>query len=230
MPRTFTMVSVSIHAVVLSGVYVAQILSSEPLPIPRDGFVDAFRDQTVTPAAIIEPVRPKPATRAESLERSVSASAAPLDAPATVTPETGRENEASPMRSAGPVTGVEQGLDVGAPVGVIPGAAVPAPAPAPQQPIHLHSGIQPPRKIVDVKPIYPALAQIAHQEGVVILETIIDAVGGVETVRVLRGYPLLNQAAVHAVSQWRFTPALLNGQPVPVVMTVTVNFSLKVER
>jgi protein TonB len=226
MPRTFTLVSVSIHAVVLGGVYVAQSLSSGPLPVLRDAL--AFADQTIRPVAIVDP--PRPAQRVEASERSVSASAAPIAAPETVTPETGRENEVNPARSIGPVTGVEQGADIGAPVGVIPGAAATPPEPAPHQPIHLHSGIQAPRKIVDVKPIYPALAQTARKEGVVILETIIDARGEVEAVRVLRGYDLLNQAAIDAVSQWRFTPALLNGQPVPVVMTVTVNFALKVER
>jgi protein TonB len=225
MPRTFTLVSVSIHAVVIGGVYVAQTLSSGPLPLLRDAL--AFADQTIRPVVIADIPLAKPAQHAEPTEQSVSASAAPVVAPATVTPETGRESETRSTRSAGPVTGVEQGLDVGAPVGVIPGAAAPPPEPVPPQPIHLHSGIQAPRKIVDVKPIYPTLAQTARKEGVVILETIIDARGEVEAVRVLRGYELLNQAAVDAVSQWRFTPALLNGQPVPVVMTVTVNFSLK---
>ena len=61
----------------------------------------------------------------------------------------------------------------------------------------------------------------------VILETVIDANGGVESVRVLRSVSLLDQAAVDAVKQWRFTPAMLNGQAVPVVMTVTVNFTLQ---
>jgi protein TonB len=93
--------------------------------------------------------------------------------------------------------------------------------------VRLHSGIQPPRKIVDVSPQYPPLARAAHQQGVVILETVIGVQGAVETVHVLRGFPLLDDAAVEAVKQWRFTPAQLNGQPVPVVMTVTVNFTLR---
>jgi len=93
--------------------------------------------------------------------------------------------------------------------------------------MHLHSGIVAPRKIVDVAPVYPALAQQVRKEGVVILETVIDANGGVESVRVLRSVAMLDQAAVDAVRQWRFTPAMLNGQAVPVVMTVTVNFTLQ---
>jgi protein TonB len=84
-----------------------------------------------------------------------------------------------------------------------------------------------PVKIADVPPIYPALSRNAHIQGVVILEAVLDAKGRVESVRVLRSVPTLDQAAVDAVQQWRFTPALLNGQPVPVVMTVTVNFTLQ---
>ena len=54
-----------------------------------------------------------------------------------------------------------------------------------------------------------------------------NAQGGIESVRVLRSIPVLDQAAVDAVQQWRYTPGLLNGQAVPVVMTVTVNFRLQ---
>ena len=64
-------------------------------------------------------------------------------------------------------------------------------------------------------------------EGVVILEAVIDADGSVTSVKVLRSIPLLDDAAVKAVRGWRFTPARLNGQAVPVVMTVTVNFTLQ---
>jgi protein TonB len=84
-----------------------------------------------------------------------------------------------------------------------------------------------PVKMTDVAPVYPVMAKSAHVQGVVILEAVLNAQGGVESVRVLRSIPWLDQAAVDAVQQWRFTPALLNGQPVPVVMTVTVNFTLR---
>ena len=87
--------------------------------------------------------------------------------------------------------------------------------------------MEPPRRVVNVDPVYPSLAQTAHKEGVVILEATIDARGRVMDVRVLRSLPLLDQAAVDAVKQWIYTPALLNGTPVPVVVTVTVNFELR---
>ena len=61
---------------------------------------------------------------------------------------------------------------------------------------------------------------------VVILEATISPQGKVTDIKVLRGIPLLDQAAVEAVRQWVYTPTLLNGVPVPVIMTVTVNFKL----
>jgi protein TonB len=103
-----------------------------------------------------------------------------------------------------------------------PPAAVVAPTP-----IHLHSGMTPPAKTVDVAPVYPAIAQSARVQGVVILEAVIDAQGRVTSAKVLRSIPLLDQAALDAVRQWRFTAARLNGEAVPVVMTITVNFTLQ---
>jgi periplasmic protein TonB len=103
------------------------------------------------------------------------------------------------------------------------------PSPPPQPPVRLHSGMQPPTKIVHVNPIYPPLARAARREGLVVLEAVIDVRGNVTTVNVLQSVPLLDQAAVDAVRQWRFTPTLMSGEPVPIVMTVTVNFQLQRE-
>jgi TonB family protein len=95
-----------------------------------------------------------------------------------------------------------------------------------QAPVRVGGNIKPPTKITDVKPIYPADAQAARVQGVVILEATIDSVGNVRTAKVLHGPPLLQQAAVDAVQQWQFAPTLLNGVAVPVIMTVTVNFTM----
>jgi len=116
------------------------------------------------------------------------------------------------------------------------GAAPPPPPPAPpwirdgvttSNPVRIGGAILPPTKTKDVRPIYPAIAQSAHTQGVVILEVIVGADGRVNEARVLRAIPLLDQAAIDAVKDWEFTPTLLNGVPVPVIMTVTVNFTLK---
>jgi protein TonB len=103
----------------------------------------------------------------------------------------------------------------------------PAVPSAPQEPVRLHAGIQTPRKTIDVAPKYPSLARASHVEGIVILEVIIDEGGQVTSTRVLKSVALLDQAAVDAVRQWKFVPARLNGEPIPIVMTVTVSFTLK---
>jgi protein TonB len=77
-----------------------------------------------------------------------------------------------------------------------------------------------------VNPVYPDIAQRANVQGVVILECVISATGRVEDVKVLRGIPLLNDAAIAAVKQWKYMPTLLEGVPVSVVMPVTVQFQL----
>ncbi len=98
-------------------------------------------------------------------------------------------------------------------------------APADQAPVRVGGDIKEPTKIRDVKPIYPVDAQAANVQGVVILEATIGPAGNVINVKVLRSIALLDQAAIDAVRQWQFTPTLLNGVAVPVLMTVTVNFT-----
>jgi TonB family protein len=85
--------------------------------------------------------------------------------------------------------------------------------------------IQEPRRIKHVSPVYPAEAMRAGQCGAVVLETLIDREGLVSDARVLRSVPGLDEAAARAVLQWRYTPTLVNGQAIEVVMVVTVTFS-----
>lgn len=106
------------------------------------------------------------------------------------------------------------------------GDAPPPPPPPPPTPLRVGGGIREPRKIVNVPPVYPEAARTAGIEGVVILEAKIETDGSVSGLRVLRSIPDLDQAAINAVRQWVYQPTLLNGQPVAVTMTVTVNFSL----
>ena len=80
--------------------------------------------------------------------------------------------------------------------------------------------------MVYVAPVYPPLALAARVQGTVILQATIDEEGSVRKLSVLRGHPLLDDAALQAVAKWQFTPTLLNGTTVPIVMTVTVTFSL----
>lgn len=109
--------------------------------------------------------------------------------------------------------GIGQGIDAGA-GGVVSGA------------VRVGGNIESPTRIVHVRPVYPQEAQDASVQGVVILEVRIGTDGSVEDVVVLKSIPLLDQAAIDAVRQWRYTPTLINGKAVPVIMMVTVNFTL----
>ncbi len=96
-----------------------------------------------------------------------------------------------------------------------------------QQPVRVGGAVKAPTKIKNVWPVYPQVARDSNVSGVVILEVRIDAEGNVTDARVIRSVALLDEAAQEAVMQWKFTPTLLNGVAVPVIMTVTVNFSLQ---
>jgi protein TonB len=85
--------------------------------------------------------------------------------------------------------------------------------------------VEPPSKIKDVKPVYPSIAQSAHVAGVVTIEATIGPEGKVVDAKVVHSIPMLDQAALDAVRQWEYTPTLLNGERVPVLVTVNINFT-----
>jgi len=100
-------------------------------------------------------------------------------------------------------------------------------APPDRSPVRVGGAIPQPTKTRDVRPVYPMIAQRARVQGIVIIEAKIDTTGKVGDLRVLRSIPLLDQAALDAVRQWEYEPTRLNGVPVPVIVTVTVNFTLQ---
>jgi TonB family protein len=106
-------------------------------------------------------------------------------------------------------------------------AIAPRPPPPAGGPLRVGGQIKEPKKLQHVDPVYPEVAKQARVQGVVILECTISPAGKVSEVKVLRGIPLLDLAAVEAVRQWVYTPTLMNGVPSPVIMTVTVGFHLQ---
>ena len=92
-------------------------------------------------------------------------------------------------------------------------------------PVRVGGQIKPPTKVKDVKPEYPAIARTARVAGAVTIEATIGEDGKVIDAKVVRSVPLLDQAALDAVRQWEYMPSLLNGVPVPVLVTVTINFT-----
>ncbi|MGA2569083.1 MAG: TonB family protein [Terracidiphilus sp.] len=91
---------------------------------------------------------------------------------------------------------------------------------------HISSGVMAGMLIHKVVPKYPAIPLAIRLSGTVVLEATISRNGTIENLRVLSGPPMLQQAARDAVSQWRYRPYLLNGQPVEVETTVSVEFTL----
>ena len=154
----------------------------------------------------------------------VNPTAAPVEAPSEIKPETGIE-----AGFEGQVGGVDGGLAGGVVGGITGGIPEPPPPPPPPptQPVRVGGNIKPPQKLKHVNPVYPPIAQSARVQGIVIIEATIGPTGAVQDAKVLRSIPLLDQAALDAVRQWQFTPTLLNGVPVPVIMTVTVQFTLQ---
>ncbi len=222
-PRRFiAFLSALVHAAILSTIFVTQLLSLGPLPVPRT--VLAFSD--AMPAHIYDvPLPPPP--RGTSAAPSGPENVAPIEAPPDIAPE-----RDMPTAPSGPeVTGV-RGIETGVIGGLdLSGSGLtveppPPPPPASREPIRLHAGMQAPRKTVNVPPHYPPHAQAARVEGTVVLDAVIDPTGRVTDVRVTHSVNLLDQAAVEAVRQWRFTPTLLNGEPVSILLTVTVRFTL----
>ena len=106
-----------------------------------------------------------------------------------------------------------------------PGGSTPA---APSiAPVRVGGLIREPVKLRHVPPVYPEIARAARVQGTVVLECLLTPEGRVEGVRVVSGHPLLSPAAAAAVGQWLYRPTLLNGVPVPVLMTVTVLFHVR---
>jgi TonB family protein len=93
--------------------------------------------------------------------------------------------------------------------------------------IRIEGDIAPPRKVKDASPVYPREAVESRSEGTVVLEALIDSEGNVTRVKVLRSVPLLDQAAIDAVKQWKYEPTIVEGVGVPVVNTVSVTFLLE---
>jgi protein TonB len=111
---------------------------------------------------------------------------------------------------------------------VVPPVIVPPP-PKPPRPSVVRVGgtVQDAKVIRRVDPVYPEIAKKARVSGTVTLEVNIDEEGNVIGIRVVHGHPLLEGEALRAVKQWRYSPTLLNGEPVAVVAYVTVVFALK---
>ncbi|MGH9146389.1 MAG: energy transducer TonB, partial [Vicinamibacterales bacterium] len=168
---------------------------------------------------------PPPAPRAAApreLPSAASRLAAPVEAPKGISPEPALDFTFD-SSTVGEVVGIPGGFETGDSTLI---EAPPPPQPVPQQPVTPGGKIVAPTRTKHVLPVYPRLAQIAKVEGDVLIEAVIGPDGRVREARILRSISLLDEAALEAVRAWEYSPTLLNDQPVPVIMTVTVRFRL----
>jgi periplasmic protein TonB len=236
-PRwTTTALSAAGHVVVMIAFVLSTIFATDVLPLPREviTFVSvAPPPPPPPPPAVTEPIAPaKPsATRKTAVSRPAPVIArvpiaAPVQAPDTIAPETGLEG--GEFERAGIEAGFAHGIPGGIAGGIVGGFenAPPPPPPARVEPVRVGGEVSAPRLVHRVEPEYPPIAVSAMIEGMVILEATVDHTGAVRDARVLRSHGILDEAAVHAVEQWRYEPLLLNGKATPFVLTVTVSFNL----
>jgi len=216
--------SILLHAVALAAILVVPLLTDEPLP-DQSGQVKAFFAEPIALAPPPPPPPPAPsrvAVREPAKSVTPAGFVAPVEVPTEIVPEAGFDLGVE----GGLPGGVEGGVPGGV-VGGIVGGLPDAPPPPPTEPVRVGLDVKEPRKVKDVPPVYPALAAQGGIEGTVVLECVIDPRGRVAEVRVLKGLPLLDAAALDAVRQWVYTPTLIDGVPASVIMTVRVTFRLK---
>jgi periplasmic protein TonB len=139
------------------------------------------------------------------------------------------KEEEAPPPSMGVVGGVPGGVPGGQMNGVIGGIISSAPTAVPKvavQRVRVSQGVTAGLVIHKIQPAYPPLARTARVQGSVVLAAVIGKDGNIQNLHVISGHPLLTQAALDAVKQWKYKPYILNGEPVEVDTQVTVNFTL----
>ena len=219
---SFWPVSITAHVTIGVAVLIVPLLADvqPPSPAPLHSLFAATRTVPIPP----EVVAAAPAAR---LPRNLPS----VVAPTTLEPERiephAPPGEVIPDLPPGPGS-IDPSL-LGSTIGTNP--VVPLPPPPPPKPtqtiVRPGQGVREPKRIAGSPPEYPKFARDARVQGVVILEAVINERGEVGRIKVLRSVPLLDNAAITAVQQWRYTPTLLNGVPVSVLMTITVNFTLQ---
>jgi periplasmic protein TonB len=181
----------------------------------------------------------RPAIEPSTLRARMSGSSAATSTPAEITfrqpsriPKGTQSNGDDAPPQIGTTGPAIPGIETGDPNGVrnlfatgsrpIVPTVRPTPTVAPLRVSRMSEG----NLIRKVQPAYPALARTARIQGTVVLQAVISKQGAIENLKVLSGHPMLVQAAIEAVSQWRYRPYILNNEPVEVETQITVNFSL----
>ena len=213
-----------LHVSLVVGAIAVPLFRPEVLPEPTTAVKAFFAEPPAVPPPPPPPPAPRqvnaPAVAATRLPPEAAKLTAPIEVPGTVNPEAGLDAGAE----GGGAGGAEGGIPGGVVGGIVGGLPESSPPP---KPLRIEGQIKEPTKLKHVAPTYPDIAIRANIRGSVVLECLVSPQGRVMEVRILKGIPLLNDAAVAAVKQWLYTPTLVDGVPVPVILTVTLQFNLE---
>ena len=179
----------------------------------------------------LAPMPPPPEVAVPPARRAISPAPPQPLAPTTAPMTIGKDPDVPPAYGP-PAVEPTSGLGTGGGDGIgnrldAPAVLVSPPLQKAPGPVRLADLPVAPRKVVDVRPVYPDIARQARKEGTVVMEAVLDPTGRVTQLRVIQSVPLLDQAAMDAVRQWRYTPSTLGGHPVSVLMSITIRFTLQ---
>ena len=223
--RYTMMLSVVAHVLIVAAVVIVPLMATGAMPKLASDIPD-FMLAELPPAPPPLPTPPTPATATPT--PVANRDAAPTVVPDEIRPElpppvVGDVVEGAVPPIGAPTGGFAPAVGIGRDVTPVP----PPPPVQPTKPVRPGGDIREPVKVKHVPPVYPQIAINARISGRVVIDAVIGVDGVVREARILSGVPLLNQAALDAVRQWRYTPTTLNNVPVPVIMTVTVQFNLQ---
>jgi protein TonB len=226
-----SLVSAAVHVAAIGSVAWVVMFSINNEALPEVPVMIAFVAEAPAPPPPPPPPPPAAAAKAARPSEPVPASGPAFTVPAAIPVGIQPEQGLDAFDGEGGVVGGVEGGIPGGVLGGIPGGVVgevlPPPPPPRPAPARVGGDIKAPALIHRVEPEYPPMAVAAKVTGIVILEATVNEAGAVTDVRTLRSIILLDQAAINAVKQWRYQPLVLNGQPVPFILTVTLSFSLR---
>ncbi len=222
------LVSFAAHAALVTAAVVIPVVLYDALPDPGQAVHVFFVTPSLAPPP---PPPPPPPAAGVRVARTPAAAPTVANAPSFVAPLDVKPlvPDSDGLDLSGVEGGVPGGVEGGVPGGVVGGVigGLPLePPPAPRKAVRVGGALVAPKLVHRVAPVYPELAALTRIHGVVILEATVDENGRVEDVTIVRGQPVLQEAAVEAVKQWRYQPLLLNGEATPFILTVTLNFNL----
>jgi periplasmic protein TonB len=218
--RWTTLASIGLQAAIAVVVITLPLLHPEALPFHLEA------------PKVVVPLMPKPIVPVVTTQSAASASSmATLNtARPLIAMLSGRDTASDTPPSLAPFgnngMGVPDGLPVGLGIGDVHGPSVTVASVKAPARINVSTGVMEGRLLTPIRPVYPAIAKAVHVEGVVVVEAVISRVGTIESLHVVSGPAMLQNAALEAIRGARYQPYRLNGEPTEVQTTITVNFRI----